>query len=80
MPFVETVLKMLDDYESQSSFGKISIVVQIRSMFATATLEEGFDLINALNKEYQMRVLLGVGMRGAFYYKLSKRHAEILGL
>ena len=73
-------MELLDRYEESSPVGKITIIVQLRSLFTQASVQEGFNAIDSLSEEWQLKVLLGVGMRGVWYYYLAKRKAELMGL
>ena len=76
----DKVSELLERYEESSPAGKVLIIVQLRSAFQHASVQEGFDTIDSLHEEWQLNVLLGVGMRGVWYYYLAKRKGELMGL
>jgi hypothetical protein len=78
--FRDLVLAKLAEYEEASPVGKITIIVQLRYAFDHCRIDEGLSAIDACHEEKQLGILLGVGMRGAFYYAVVRRRGEILGL
>ncbi len=78
--FRDWVLEKFVEFDEASPVGKITIIIQLRTGFSQCTIEEGLSAIDACSKEKQLGVLLGVGMRGAFYYAVVRRRGEILGL
>lgn len=80
MRFSELVHEKLLEYDDASPVGKITIIIQLRTMFNHHTIEECIEAINNVMDERHLRVLLGVGMKGVLYYKLAARRGELLGL
>ncbi len=78
--FRDVVLEMLAEYENASPVGKVTIIVQLRTLFDHCMIADGLSAIDACHEEKQLGILLGVGMRGAFYYAVVRRRGEILGL
>lgn len=76
--FVSVVTEKLNEFPDLSPVGKITVIVQLRSLFNQCTLQEGFDLIDSIIDIKQMQILVGVGMKGAFYYHLGKRMSEMM--
>lgn len=80
MRFRDKISGLLDEYNRASSAGKISILIQIRSLFQKATIQEGFEAIDAVRDGKKLNVLMGAGMKGVWYYYLAKRKGELMGL
>ena len=78
--FVEIITQKLNEFQDASPVGKITLIVQMRSMFDHASLQDGFDLIDSINDMKKYQILVGVGMKGAFYYRLGKRVSALLGI
>lgn len=78
--FTKKVLALLEDYKTQSSAGKIAILIHLRTIFQHATIQEGIDAIDSIQNRKDLNVLLGVGMKGVWYYALAKRKGEMMGL
>lgn len=70
----------LEEYDSSSPVGKISIIVELRDMFNHATVQDAIEAINYISDENHLKVLIGVGMKGVLYYKLAQRRGELLGI
>ena len=76
----EQVIRKMQEYEEASSYGKMQIIIQLRTIFQHAQIPDAKDAIDAMTVDRELHILLGVGMRGELYYYLAKRRAEVLGV
>lgn len=74
------LLDLLNEFEERHGVSRLVVREQIRNVINNMPLNDVLDVIKLIRKEEHFNILMGVGMRGALYYAIIKRKAEMMGL